>query len=195
MAGATTAATRQATDWPRIILITGNMAAGKSSVAQALAERLPRSVHLRGDSFRRMIVNGRAEMGVDLLEEAYRQLRLRYRIAVAAARLYLEASFTVVYQDIVIGPDLAAVVEAYRGLPLSVVVLCPAPEAVAAREAARGKTGYADAGAIRAFDRVLREETPPLGLWLDTSALTVPETVDRLLARLPQAAIAEPPAG
>jgi predicted kinase len=49
---------------PRIVLITGNMAAGKSSVAQALAERLPRSVHLRGDAFRRMIVNGRAEIGL-----------------------------------------------------------------------------------------------------------------------------------
>ena len=45
-----------------IILITGNMAAGKSTVAQALAERLPMSVHLRGDRFRRMIVNGQAEM-------------------------------------------------------------------------------------------------------------------------------------
>ncbi|MEZ4664472.1 MAG: adenylyl-sulfate kinase [Caldilineaceae bacterium] len=31
---------------PAIILITGLMAAGKSSVAQALAERLAKSVHL-----------------------------------------------------------------------------------------------------------------------------------------------------
>ena len=44
---------------PQVILITGNMAAGKSSVAQSLAERLPKSVHLRGDVFRRMIVSGR----------------------------------------------------------------------------------------------------------------------------------------
>lgn len=44
----------------QVILITGNMAAGKSSVAQALAERLPQSIHPRGDVFRRMIVNGRA---------------------------------------------------------------------------------------------------------------------------------------
>jgi len=32
-----------------VILITGIQAAGKSSVAQAVAERLDRSVHLRGD--------------------------------------------------------------------------------------------------------------------------------------------------
>ena len=44
-----------------VIVITGIMAAGKSTVAQILAERLPRSVHVRGDVFRRMIISGRAE--------------------------------------------------------------------------------------------------------------------------------------
>lgn len=46
-----------------VIVVTGIQAAGKSTVAQALAERLDRSVHLRGDLFRKMIVNGRADMG------------------------------------------------------------------------------------------------------------------------------------
>lgn len=73
----------------QVILITGNMAAGKSSVAQALAERLPKSVHLRGDVFRRMIVSGQAAMTVHLSAEAERQLWLRYRLAAAAAELYL----------------------------------------------------------------------------------------------------------
>jgi adenylylsulfate kinase-like enzyme len=37
-----------------VIFITGIQAAGESSVAQAVAERLDRSsVHLRGDVFRR----------------------------------------------------------------------------------------------------------------------------------------------
>lgn len=45
-----------------ILLITGIQAAGKSTVAQLLAERLPRSVHVRGDLFRRMVINGRADM-------------------------------------------------------------------------------------------------------------------------------------
>src|SRR5262245_29310698 len=71
---------------PRIILITGNMASGKSSVAQALAERLPKSVHLRGDLFRRMIVNGQAEMGFTLSAEAERQLFLRYQLGDSIAR-------------------------------------------------------------------------------------------------------------
>ncbi len=176
-------------DDPQMILITGNMAAGKSSVAQALAQRLPRSVHLRGDAFRRMIVNGRAEITVTLSEEAEQQLWLRYRLAAAAADLYLQAGFTVVYQDIIIGPTLAEVAALYRQHRLSVIVLCPRPKVIAAREAARAKTGYADESAVQVFDRVLRSETPRIGYWLDSSDLTIAETVDRILGHLRQAAV------
>src|SRR6266511_2446735 len=45
-----------------VVVITGIQAAGKSTTAQALAERLPRSVHVRGDVFRRMVVGGRADL-------------------------------------------------------------------------------------------------------------------------------------
>jgi hypothetical protein len=33
------------------------------------------------------------------------------------------------------------------------------------------------------MDRSLREDTPRLGLWLDTSGLTVEETVDAIVER------------
>jgi len=171
-----------------VILVTGIMAAGKSTVAQALAERLPRSVHLRGDLFRRMIVNGRAEMGFPLSAEAERQLTLRYQLAATTAAAYCRAGFTVVYQDIIIGRGLTAVLSFYRALPLSLVVLCPNAETVAAREAARSKTGYGDL-AVADFDRVLRTETPRLGLWVDSSDLNVEQTVDAILAHLPAARI------
>jgi predicted kinase len=83
-----------------VIVVTGIQAAGKSTVAQALAERLERSVHLRGDVFRRMVVSGRAEMGpADPPAQATAQLLLRYRLAAMAADLYAGAGFTVVLQD------------------------------------------------------------------------------------------------
>ncbi|WP_293341170.1 AAA family ATPase [Microcoleus sp. CAWBG58] len=169
---------------PQIILITGNMAAGKSSVAQSLAERLPKSVHLRGDIFRRMIVNGQAQMALNLSPEAYQQLQLRYHLAAMVARQYLQAGFTVVYQDIIIGLTLAEVVASFHDVLLSIIVLCPKPEVVAARDAARLKTGYANDAMVYAFDRILRTETPRLGYWLDSSNLTVEETVDLILANL-----------
>jgi chloramphenicol 3-O-phosphotransferase len=166
-----------------IILITGIQAAGKSTVAQLLAERLPRSVHVRGDLFRRMVVNGRADMTPDPSPEALRQLELRYRLAAATADAYFEAGFTVVVQDVILGDHLARMAEMIRSRPLHIVVLAPSPEAVAAREAGRGKNAYRD-WEIRQLDQVLRDGTPRLGLWLDTSHQSPAETVDQLLAGL-----------
>lgn len=167
-----------------VILTTGIMASGKSSVAQALAERLPTSVHLRGDVFRRMIVNGRVEVEPNPSATALTQLRLRYDLAAGAARAYCAAGFTVVYQDVILGPNLEEVVVCLRPWPVTVVVLCPAAAVVARREAARPKTGYGGPWTIDAVDRVLRDATPRLGLWLDTSTLDVAAIVDAILDHL-----------
>lgn len=112
-----------------VVVITGTTASGKSTVAQALAKRLPRAAHVRGDAFRRMIVSGRAE----------------YTPGAAA-----------VVQDVLLGPEPASYVERIRTRPLHVVVLAPSPEAVAkrgaGREAGRPKTGYGPAWTIAGPD-------------------------------------------
>lgn len=167
-----------------VILITGIQAAGKSTVAQALAESLPNSVHVRGDVFRRMIVNGRAEMGADSPgSRAVEQLVLRYQLAAEAADRYAQAGFTVVLQDIILGEHLQRVVDRIRSRPLFVVVLAPSVAAVVARDAERrerrGKVAYLPGGAdVATFDGWLRSTTPRIGYWLDTSELSVAETVD-----------------
>ncbi|MFC3577891.1 AAA family ATPase [Streptomyces yaanensis] len=164
-----------------VVLITGVMAAGKSTVAQALAERLPRAAHVRGDVFRRMIVSGREEYEPGAGGEASAQLRLRYRLSAATADAYAHAGFAAVAQDVVLGPDLAEYVGLVRARPLHVVVLAPRPEAVAGREAGRAKTGYGT-WTVGDLDGALRDGTPRIGLWLETSELTVEETVDAILA-------------
>jgi chloramphenicol 3-O-phosphotransferase len=165
-----------------IHLITGIQAAGKSTVAQALAERLPKSVHVRGDTFRRFVVSGRAEMGPEPTEEALEQLRLRHRLAAEVSDTYAEAGFSVVLQDVVLGEMLPWLVERIRTRPLYVVVLVPSPEAVAKREAGRGKRAYGTF-AVEDLDRILHESTPHIGLWLDSTGQAPEETVDEILAR------------
>ena len=173
-----------------VILVTGIQAAGKSTVAQALAERLGRSVHVRGDLFRRMVVNGRAEMGsADPPPEAVRQLRLRYQLAAAVADGYADAGFTVVLQDIIIAGHLTDVVSAIRTRPLYVIVLAPRAEVVQRREddrqAARGKTAYKPGDqSVAELDALFRAETPKIGMWIDTSDQTIDQTVDEILARV-----------
>lgn len=164
-----------------VYLITGIQAAGKSTVAQALAERLPRSAHVRGDAFRRFVVNGRAEMAAEPTPEALDQLRLRHRLAAAASDEYARAGFTAILQDVVLGEFLPWTIEQIRTDPLYVVVLAPRAEAVAAREAGRAKNAYGTF-TVSALDTVLRETTPRVGTWLDTSDLTVDETVEAILA-------------
>lgn len=166
----------------RLFIITGAMAAGKSTVAQLLAERLEKSVHLRGDLFRRMIVNGAAEMGPVLSEEAAAQLALRHRLACAAARAYVAAGFAVVYQDILIGVSLKDVAEQLADLDPLIVVLNPKADVLAKRDAARHKTGYGESFPPEVLADTLERETPRLGLWLDTSNMTAEEVVDRILA-------------
>jgi cytidylate kinase len=172
-----------------IILVTGVQAAGKSTVAGLLAERLPRSVHVRGDLFRRMIVNDRADMSPEPSEEAVRQLRLRHRLTAGTCDAYFEAGFTVVAQDVILGEHLSAMIAAIRSRPLLVVVLAPAPAVIAAREADRGKTAYGRF-TIEGLDGALRRETPRVGLWLDTGAQTPAETVEEILLRSAEATVA-----
>ena len=165
-----------------VFLLTGIMASGKSTIAQLLAERFPKAAHVRGDAFRRMIVSGRRDMTSDADPEAQDQLDLRYRLAAAATDAYFEAGFSVVVQDIALGEWLPRFAGLIRSRPLFVVVLAPRPESVEAREAGRPKSGYG-AWAIEQLDGILREETPEMGLWIDSSEQTPEQTAEEILGR------------
>ena len=164
-----------------VILISGPMAAGKTTIARLLAERFTRGVHLEGDLFRRSIVSGRAEATPELSPEALAQLRLRYRLGAAAADTYAEAGFTVVLEDVVAGPMLEEWRTLVRTRPCQLVVLLPSVVAIEEREAARAETGY-DAWTIRQLYEVFADATPRVGLWLDPSEQTPVQTVDAILA-------------
>ncbi|MET9019252.1 AAA family ATPase [Actinopolymorpha sp. NPDC004070] len=171
---------------PRVIVVTGIMAAGKSTVAQLLAERLDRSAHVRGDVFRRMIVSGSAPIVPGGGEAMDAELRLRYRISASVADAYAAAGYTAVVQDIIIGRHLPEYVKSLVSRPVGVVVLAPGPDVVERRESGRTKTGYADGWSAAELDAALRVETPRIGLWLDTSDQTPEQTVTQILQRLPE---------
>ena len=163
-------------------VITGVMAAGKSTVGELLAQQFDRGVHLRGDVFRKMIVTGRDPIAPSLGDEALRQLDLRQRLAASAANDYWRDDFTVILQDIYAGPALANVIGRLEISPLYVVVLAPRPDVVAAREAQREKSGYGEWD-VEQFCCEFANETSHVGLWLDTSDQTPEQTVEEILHR------------
>lgn len=167
----------------RVLVITGAMASGKSTVAELLASRFERSVHVRGDSFRRMIVNGRQEMTLHPSDEATAQLKLRYDMAAAVADQWAAAGYDAIVQDVIIGAHLQHFIDAIATPQRHLVVLSPSVSALEWREQQRHKAGYVyfSPGAM---DQVLRQETQQIGYWLDSSAQSPSETVDEILANL-----------
>ena len=169
-------------------MITGAMASGKSTVAELLAQRLPKSVHIRGDVFRKMVVNGRADMTPNPSADAEAQLHLRYDLANQTADRYAEAGFDAVVQDVIVGSELAGFIRRVTTPARYLVVLSPSVTALEWREQQRSKASdvHFSAGAL---DEVLRRETAQIGYWLDSSAQTPEETVDDILANLAKAAV------
>ncbi|HJU37394.1 MAG TPA: phosphotransferase [Gaiellaceae bacterium] len=159
------------------------MAAGKSTVARLLASRFGRGVHVEGDAFRRFVVTGREEMTPEPAEEALEQLRLRYRLAAAAADTYFEAGFAVALEDVVVGSALGDYHALIRSRPCHVIVLLPSVEAVAAREGGRADKGYLGAWTVRGHYDEFVATTPRIGLWLDTTEQTPEQTVEEILHR------------
>lgn len=172
----------------RVIVITGAMAAGKSTVADLLARELPKSVHVRGDAFRRMVINGRADMTPQPTEEAQAQLRLRYDLAAHTASSYAAHGFDAIVQDVIIGSELAGFIDRITAPQRFLVVLSPTVSALEWREEQRSKAGYVHFSPA-VLDDVLRRETAHIGYWLDSSTQTPDETVADILANLEAARV------
>jgi hypothetical protein len=99
-----------------LFVVSGNQAAGKTTVSGLLAARFERGAHVSGDAMQTMIVAGRrwpeipGDLDPDTGEvtgEAADQLRLRLKNACLLARSFAESGIMAVIDDIVVGTRFA----------------------------------------------------------------------------------------
>jgi broad-specificity NMP kinase len=180
---------------PRAVLVVGAPASGKTSVARSLAARFERTAFIEGDLLWKMVVAGAADMSSETNAEADRQLALRYRNGALLCESFVSEGFTAIHAENIYGSMVESHLRSLR-CPRALVVLRPRPEIIEQRERERGSDAYRawvpPGGSL--LDAIVRFDTwvgeiPPLGVWVDSTDLTVDETVDEVLDRWPQAIV------
>lgn len=173
-----------------IFVITGTPGSGKTSVARALAGRFPFGLHVPVDDLREWVVSGLAHPVPSWTAETGRQFRLARRAAAQLARLYAEAGFAVVVDDVIFPAEARELfAEPLAGLPVHQILLRPSLDVALARNAARTTKGFEPAllaDTIRGLHSAMGEPVWAEARWLvvDSSWLSVAATVDAILGRL-----------
>ena len=167
---------------PEVLILTGPPGAGKSTVAEALADRYDRVAHIDVDTVRHFITpTGYIEAGHPGFEN---QRALATRNVCALSRNYLEDRFGVIVDDVVIAQaDLDEYVAGLRpaGFAVHYVRLLPSRDACQARNAGR-REGRIAAARIEVIWREFDTAGDVGGATIDSSDLDAYATADRVQA-------------
>jgi hypothetical protein len=173
-----------------IFLLIGGPAVGKTTAARVLAARFQKCLLIHVDEIRNMVVSGMELPGVNWGSGLVEQLALARKSTAHMAHSYSAAGFTVViddfwdpYSHLAEYGDLLTHPQVYK------IILIPGQDSAHQRNLQRSGPGplrdYLDDG-IRLVYESLHSISADLQsrgwLLLDTTALSVDETVDGILA-------------
>ena len=175
-------------DQPPIFVVTGQLAAGKSTLSRAVLARFPFGYHIDTDAIREMVVSGLASP-LQWTDETTRQFDLALEGSVALAAVYHRAGFAVAIEG---GIDPAAIDRLVRAVGLGdhlVGVILRPPLDVALRRNRERRTKSFDTSALEGVmaaidDDLARAAVPPGWVTIDNGHEPVEATVERLLAQV-----------
>jgi adenylylsulfate kinase-like enzyme len=180
-----------------IFLITGTPGSGKSSVARALLQRFEFGLHLPVDDLREFVVSGIAHPVPTLTEETGRQFRLAREGAASTAKLYATNGFAVVIDDVISSDDVSSLFEpAFGEFDFHKIYLQPRLEVALERSRTRTHKNF-DPSFLEEPIRQIHawmsaQELPNDWLKLDSSDLSLEQTVDAILELSQSADVDDP---
>ena len=169
-----------------MFVITGQLSAGKSTIARAVLERFAFGYHVDVDAIREMVTKGLASP-LAWTDETSRQFTLAIRASAAVARIYADAGFAVAIEGGV-DPELAeeALDEAGLRDRMVGVVLHPRLEVALERNRTRSTKSFDTAileDAMRHIEAdVARDAGRPGWHEIDNSDESIESSVDRILS-------------
>lgn len=171
---------------PPVVVLTGQLAAGKSTLARGVLTRWPRGMHVDTDAVREQVVSGLAGP-LEWTDETTAQFALSVRSAAAQAAVYHRAGYAVAIEGAIDPVDVDLALTEVGLLDHRVgVVLHPRVEVAQERNRTRTHKRFGPDllhDVIAALDTDLRTDPAPAG-WtvLDTSDDTVEQSLERLVA-------------
>jgi hypothetical protein len=169
-----------------VFAITGQLSAGKSTVARAILDRYPFGYHVDVDGIREMVTSCPASP-LEWTDETSRQFELAIRGAAALARVYADADFAVAIEGGIDPALIESALEEYGLRDRMVgVVLHPRLEMALERNRTRHTKAFDTSileDAMRQIDAdVARDAARPGWYEIDNSDEPVEATVDRVLS-------------
>lgn len=167
------------------VIVTGMPGAGKSTVTDLAARRLPKAAQVRGDDMNLMIKSGYVGWMDEPSDEALRQDELCNRNMCGLANNFIDVGFTVLVDTVLADrSELDFFLALLSPRPVRLVVLAPGIDVCKHRNAMRLPEDRFDFDGYERLEADMKREFGDAGWWFDTSTLSPDETAERLVAEL-----------